>query len=74
MPVPPSPMKLRCPSCGWEKAISPASDVVTPQEMPETCPECFCSDLETVGLSAWEKTKAHVQGYVNLLGRHTPRK
>ena len=38
MPVRPSPMTYRCPSCGWSKTTAPKSDALLPGEFFTKCP------------------------------------
>jgi len=38
--IKPIPHKLKCPSCGYSKVISPKSDVVNPTDFMGTCPKC----------------------------------
>jgi len=47
VPLPPQPLEIRCPQCGWQQIWRPASDALTVADLPpECCPRCKHADLE----------------------------
>ena len=52
MPVKPRPFTLICDKCGWKKTFRPVSDVLMPN-VPEKCPQCGNSELDTQEHSAF---------------------
>lgn len=46
MPFPPRPYAISCKQCHWSKTFAPTSDVLTPDECPQNCPDCNSLQLE----------------------------
>lgn len=45
MPIRPQPFNLRCPVCNWTKHCRPASDCITPLDVPIQCARCGSTEL-----------------------------
>jgi len=55
MPVKPPPSKLSCPSCGWSKVVSPASDaLIGGLDYFDECPDCANEELNSELVSQFE--------------------
>ena len=46
MPIPFSPYRFTCISCGWTQRYVPNSDVINQSDMPKHCPECGSQGLK----------------------------
>lgn len=46
MMMPPKPTDYRCPSCGWQKTVSPTSNPLDPEPRFDACPRCGHRPLE----------------------------
>jgi endogenous inhibitor of DNA gyrase (YacG/DUF329 family) len=41
MPIPPQPLNIHCPRCGWHTRWQPRSDALTTEDVPPSqCPRC----------------------------------
>lgn len=40
MPIPPPPINVSCPACGWETVIVPKSDAIVLGDLPRCCKQC----------------------------------
>lgn len=60
MAVKPNPFYIYCSICKWPISSAPASDVLTPFDLPSECPKCGNDDL---------KIKPSNNPLTNLLGK-----
>ena len=51
MPIPPSPIKLKCRSCGWQRVFTQRSDVLV---LPTACTKCGSEDLQRMATSPFD--------------------
>lgn len=51
MPIKPSPIRYKCPKCGWSKVFAPKSDALV-EMPPKVCEKCGGTDLESSPVSA----------------------
>ncbi|MCG3728114.1 hypothetical protein [Vibrio cincinnatiensis] len=58
MPFPPQPYKLVCPQCNWSSVRAPKSDVLSPKDLSNECPQCGGHTLKREAASTVEKAIA----------------
>jgi len=51
--IKPQPKTYQCLSCNWSKTVSPQSDVISPLDYFDKCPECG-EKIETVPASPFD--------------------
>ncbi|MDD2721869.1 MAG: hypothetical protein PHH47_11240 [Gallionella sp.] len=62
MPIPPRPLAIRCPKCGWQHSWQPASDALQPSDLPPThCQRCGHAKLEARPASGLEQAWAQLK-------------
>jgi hypothetical protein len=62
--IKPLPLTVSCSHCGWQKTITPKSDVLMPATIPTICPRCGYIHLTSVRANWLEQLKAKITQFV----------